>query len=226
MTETKIIDNLLYKVYALRNERIRKLIRRIVQEVEYLRIRSKVICRMPYKVRNCRNYKTLYVQIWSKLMRRIYADYHHIEIGMYSYGSCFNTKNIGSYTKIGRYCSFAGDVYILNANHPLEYKSMHPFFYFPGLGYAKKDSTPFYSLTIGNDVWFGRGVIVTPKVREIGDGAVIGAGAVVTKDVPNFAVVAGNPAKIIKYRFSEETQLKIKQEKWWMKDTEELFASP
>jgi acetyltransferase-like isoleucine patch superfamily enzyme len=194
--------------------------------MEYLRIRSKVIQRAPFKVKNPRSFKSLYVQIWSKLLRQIYADYHHIKIGMYSYGGCFDIENIGCYTTIGRYCSFANGVRILNANHPLECKSMHPFFYFPGLGYVEKDLTPYYSLTIGNDVWFGRGAIVTPRVRRIGDSAVIGAGAVVTKDVPDFAVMAGNPAKVIKYRFSEETRLKIKQEKWWEKDIEELFTSP
>jgi len=61
--------------------------------------------------------------------------------------------------------------------------------------------------------------------HQIGDGAVIGAGSIVTKDVPDFAVVAGNPARIIKYRFSEETQQSIKASRWWDKDIEELTIS-
>jgi virginiamycin A acetyltransferase len=217
-----ILDNLLYRGYASRNELIRRIVIYVVQEIEYLRIRSKVKKQVPFKIENPGCYKSLYVQVWSKLIRRIYADYHHIEIGMYSYGGCFNIKNMGSNTKIGRYCSFAKEVRILNANHPLECTSMHPFFYFRGLGYVEKDSTPSYNLSIGNDVWFGYGAIITPGVRKIGNGSVIGAGAVVTKDVPDFAVVAGNPANIIKYRFSEETRRKIKDSQWWNKDIEEL----
>jgi len=78
------------------------------------------------------------------------------------------------------------------------------------------------SIEIGNDVWVGRNAMILPSVKKIGDGAVIGAGAVVTRDVPDFAVVAGNPAVVIKYRFRPETIHKIKQSKWWDKDIEEL----
>jgi len=71
-------------------------------------------------------------------------------------------------------------------------------------------------------VWVGQNVIILASVDIIGDGAVIGAGAVVTKNVPDFAVVVGNPGKVIKYRFSQETIEKIKNEKWWDKDIEDL----
>jgi len=99
---------------------------------------------------------------------------------------------------------------------------MHPFFFSPYFGYVQKELIHKCELVIGNDVWVGQNAIFLPSVKRIGDGAVIGAGAVVTKDVPDFAVVVGNPAKILKYRFSEETQLKIKASKWWEKDITEL----
>lgn len=67
---------------------------------------------------------------------------------------------------------------------------------------------------IGNDVWTGRNVTIMAGVK-IGNGAIIGAGAVVTKDVPDYAIVAGVPAKIIKYRFSEDIIFKLNKIKWW-----------
>ena len=81
---------------------------------------------------------------------------------------------------------------------------------------------PRTKLVIGNDVWIGHNAIILPSVSNIGDGAVIGAGSVVTKDVPPFAVVAGNPAKIILYRFSEEKIREIMKSPWWGKDINEL----
>ena len=70
------------------------------------------------------------------------------------------------------------------------------------------------NVNIGNDVWIGTNATILPGVN-VGDGAVIGTEAVVTKDVPPYAIVGGNPAKIIKYRFDEETIAKLLQIKWW-----------
>ena len=110
----------------------------------------------------------------------------------------------------------------MNRNHPIMFKSTHPYFFNSTLGYVNKELIPMRSIEIGNDVWVGRNAMILPSVKKIGDGAVIGAGAVVTRDVPDFAVVAGNPAVVIKYRFRPETIHKIKQSKWWDKDIEEL----
>ncbi len=161
-------------------------------------------------------------QFYSKTLRRIYSHYHDINIGMYSYGGCFNYDLIGRFTEIGRYCSFAEGVCVFNANHPLEFKSMHPFFYNPALGVVKNETITRSKIVIGNDVWVGRNAMILPAVRRIGDGAVIGAGAIVTEDVPDYAIVAGNPAKIIKYRFSEVERLKLKESRWWEKSIDEL----
>jgi acetyltransferase-like isoleucine patch superfamily enzyme len=125
-------------------------------------------------------------------------------------------------TRIGRYCSFAGGVWRFNGNHPMKARSMHPYFYHPDFGYVQEELVDRGELVIENDVWVGQNAVFLPSVKRVGDGAVIGAGAIVTKDIPDFAVVAGNPAKVIRYRFSKETQLKIKESRWWDKDIEEL----
>ena len=161
-------------------------------------------------------------QFYSLTIRRILASYHNIEIGLYSYGGCFDLANIQPRTRIGRYCSFANGVRISHANHSITFRSAHPFFYNPNCGYVEKELITRGSIEIGNDVWIGWNAIILANVNRIGDGAVIGAGAIVTKDVPDFAVIAGNPAGVIKFRFSEHVQESIRRSKWWDKDIEEL----
>jgi len=160
---------------------------------------------------------------YSRTIRRIFSVYHQIEIGMYTNGPCYCLGRFPAGAKIGRYCSIFPTVYAFSGNHPVDRMSTHAFFFNPVLGYAEceHDITRTY-LTIGNDVFVGHNAVIVASVDNIGDGAVIGAGAVVTKNVPDFAVVVGNPAKVIKYRFSKETQLKIKASKWWDKDIKEL----
>ena len=104
----------------------------------------------------------------------------------------------------------------------MNFKSMHPYFYNPICGHVEKELIHRGELVVGNDVWVGTNAIILPGVRRIGDGAVIAAGAVVTKDVPDYAMVAGNPAEIKKYRFSDKTIEKIKAEQWWNKTIEEV----
>ena len=67
----------------------------------------------------------------SRTLRRIFLDYHNIDVGLYSYGGCFDSQLFGAHAKIGRYCSFAPGVCRFNGNHPLTLKSMHPYFYNP-----------------------------------------------------------------------------------------------
>jgi acetyltransferase-like isoleucine patch superfamily enzyme len=151
------------------------------------------------------------------------ADYHDIHIGRYSYGACFDPAMIATGTRIGAYCSFASSVCVPAGNHPYRFKSTHPFFFNPHFGYVRRDLTDRTRLTVGNDVWVGYNAIILPSVSHVGDGAVVGAGAVVTKDVPAYAVVAGNPARVIRYRFSEETIAELKKSEWWRKSIEELW---
>ena len=161
----------------------------------------------------------------SKTLRAIFTKYHDINIGMYSYG-CFSPENIPAGTLIGRYCSFARGILILNGSHPVIFKSTHPFFYNPSLGYTDRLLIERTKIVIGNDVWIGANATILPSVSHIADGAIIGAGSVVAKNVLPFAVVVGNPAKTIRYRFQEETIRKIVQSGWWDRDIESIKENP
>jgi acetyltransferase-like isoleucine patch superfamily enzyme len=152
---------------------------------------------------------------FSSTLRKIYKKYYKIEIGYGTYGGCFDIANIPANVSFGNYCSIASGVRIFRANHPANEFTTHPLLYNPIFGYVKTDQLVRPSLIIGNDVWLGANSIILPNVSTIGNGAIVGAGAVVTKDVPPYAIVVGNPAKIIKYRFSPQVIDKIKQLNWW-----------
>lgn len=127
---------------------------------------------------------------------------------------------------IGKFCAIArGTEFVMNgANHMLDCMSTYPFEIideFKGL------SRPFGmrgnrgDTVVGNDVWIGQDATILPGIH-IGDGAIIGANSVVTKDVPPYSVVAGNPAVIKKYRFDDETIKLLLELKWWDKPIEEI----
>lgn len=129
-------------------------------------------------------------------------------IGEYSYigHNCFITK-----AQIGRYCSIANNVTIGAGEHDLTNISTSSLFY-KNNAYDELTKLP---LQIGNDVWIGVDSIIRRGI-SIGDGAVVGANSFVNKDVPDFAIVAGTPARIIGYRFSEKKRKKIKNTNWWL----------
>lgn len=77
-------------------------------------------------------------------------------------------------------------------------------------------------IKIGNDVWIGCNSLILPGVSVIGDGAVVGAGSIVTHDIPPYAIVAGNPARIIRYRFQKEVIKELLASKWWEKSIHEI----
>lgn len=138
-----------------------------------------------------------------------------VEIGAYSYGPCFELGILGEGTIVGRYVSIASRLRVYQANHPFDTLSTHGFFFNSALGYVPSTSVPFTRLRIEHDVWIGDSVIVTPGCRRIGLGAVVGAGSIVTKDVPDFSVVAGNPARVIKPRFTPDIQRAVSESRWW-----------
>ncbi|WP_317130643.1 CatB-related O-acetyltransferase [Algibacter pacificus] len=141
-------------------------------------------------------------QIYSKTLRAYFKKVRNIEVGTFSYG-CF-TKDIPNGTIIGNYCSFADGIKIFNGNHGIDWATTHPFLYNTTLGLVEKETINRYKLVVGHDVWIGGNVIILPSVTKIGNGAIIGAGSVVTKNVEPYSIVAGNPATHKRFRFERE----------------------
>lgn len=144
-------------------------------------------------------------------------------VGRYSYLG-YNCELINC--QLGAFCSVASNVFIGGAEHPTGWVSTSPVFQsIPNSGPSERFallSLPRGKMTIvGNDVWIGHSAIIKAGCR-IGDGAVIGAGAVVTKDVPPYAIVGGVPAKVIRMRFSEDVIEQLIDLKWWNFSREQL----
>ena len=144
-------------------------------------------------------------------------------IGRYSY-TCYDDEIVNC--EIGQFCSISDEVVIGGAEHPMDWVSTSPVFQNVKHSGPKKKFAEFAyegikRTVIGNDVWIGRRAIIKAGVR-IGDGAVIGSGSVVTKDVPPYAIIGGVPAKVIKYRFDEGSIQALLLSKWWDLDDDEL----
>lgn len=153
----------------------------------------------------------------SDFLRRRYQKLYNIEIGAYSYGA-FDRWRIAPGTRIGRYCSFAGSVMVISTNHPMQALSTHPIFYLKSRGVIPENRVVGRPTIVEDDVWIGHQAIITPGCKHIGRGAVIGAGAIVTRDVPAYAIVAGNPAKLIRHRFPADVIEALERTRWWELD--------
>lgn len=159
----------------------------------------------------------------STIARKYFKKRYKVDVGLYSYGGCFDPNfNTGGEVSLGRYCSIANDVHYFGANHPVSYVSTSAYFYNKSLGYEVKD-VQRETLEIGNDVWIGYGTIILSGCHKIGNGCVIGAGSIVTHDIPPYAIAVGNPAKIIKYRFTLQEQEKLEKSRWWDQPPEEIM---
>ncbi|MGY5846893.1 CatB-related O-acetyltransferase [Salegentibacter sp. HM20] len=132
----------------------------------------------------------------------------------------FVVKGKGGVLEIGGFCAIGVNVTVILANHYYDFPAVEFDFYKKYFGkypYTIKNRKN----RIGSDVWIGDNVVILPEVN-IGNGAIIGAGAIVTKDVPPYAIVGGNPAKIIKYRFSESVTQELLDSKWWEWDDSKI----
>ena len=165
-------------------------------------IRNKVkifINRILWIIKNTHNYTTIGVCV----------DTKKIIVGKFSYGkiNAIFESELPYKLKIGNYCSISTGVkFIVAAEHPYEYLSSYPFKVYC-FGH-KHEALSKGNIVVNDDVWIGENAIILSGV-EIGQGAIIGAGSIVTKNVPAYSIVAGNPAKIIKYRFEPEIIKKL-----------------
>ena len=154
-------------------------------------------------------------KFYSATLRRILAEHHGVRVGAYSYGPCIEPGMFPPGVTVGRYASIAAGVRVSRRNHPMDAMTTHPFFFNARCGIIREDVEDFAPLWIGHDAWIGDNALILPRCSRIGIGAVVGAGSVVTKDVPDFAIVAGNPARVLRYRFDDETQRAVLDSKWW-----------
>lgn len=140
------------------------------------------------------------------------------EIGEYTYGAPLVVFPQGK-LKIGKFCSIAWNVTVyLGGNHRVDWIALYPFSSddprWPEAEGVQEFLTSRGDVIIGNDAWIGSDVIIMSGVT-IGDGVTIGAGSVITSDVEPYTIVGGNPARVIKKRFSEEDIAKLLEVRWW-----------
>ena len=150
---------------------------------------------------------------------------HHVTLGDYSY-IAKNSQIV--HCEIGKFCSIGPNCCCGLGIHPINGISTSPMFYSTakqnGVTLCSEDKAVESKATvIGNDVFIGANVTILDGVT-IGDGAVIGAGAVVTKNVSPYAIVGGVPAKLVNYRFDEETIEKLLKKRWWEGDDSSIRA--
>lgn len=140
----------------------------------------------------------------------------------------FNYPEFGDRLIIGKFCAIAsGTTFLMGpANHRISSVTTYPFHVFGG---AWTEKTPDHlselprkgDIVIGNDVWIGRESVIMPGVK-IGDGCIIAAYSVVTKDIPPYSVAGGNPARVVKKRFDDELTALLMELKWWDLEPESL----
>jgi virginiamycin A acetyltransferase len=165
----------------------------------------------------------------SQTWRVILRDRHGVTIGPYSYGDILKPGLLPPGTIVGSYVSAGSGLIVRRRNHPLDRPFLHPFFYNSRLGLLRQDTIPGdrdNPLTIGHDVWIADRVTILPGCRTIGNGAVLAAGAVVTRDVAPYAIVAGNPARLLRMRFDADRIAAIEATRWWDRPIADLIRNP
>jgi|GEM_PF-289382 len=160
----------------------------------------------------------------SRPLRRYFRRTYGIDVGLYTIGA-FDRWRIPPNSRIGRYCSIANTARLVDANHPVEALSTHPYFYLKEFGIVGSDRAKVRPPAVEDDVWLGHNSIITPGCSRIGRGAVIGAGAIVMADVEPYAIMAGAPAKLVRYRFPSQVIEAVETTEWWRFDKAELDAA-
>ena len=190
----------------------------IVSEIHYLILKTKWRKKVIF---DRSNYIGMDAQFEGANKLAPYASFE----GSLGYGSYIANRSVIDGC-IGRFCSIGPDVNVNRGIHPLftNFATLSPMFYSTsaletGITFAKKqmflERKP--PIKIGNDCWIGQGVFFAGGV-SVGDGAVVLAGATVVSDIPPYAVVGGAPAKVIRYRYDDETIKYLLRVKWWNRD--------
>jgi len=154
-----------------------------------------------------------------------FVVHHGYEVGDYSYGGINVIDGQYGKMKVGKFCSIGPNLTVIVGNHDHRLVTTYPFMQIDTHFNVKSQQWDIARLNvsdhftsgvteIGNDVWTGSNVTILSG-RKIGDGAVLAAGAMVTKDVPPYAIVGGNPARVLKYRFDEDSITRLLALKWW-----------
>ncbi len=172
-----------------------------------------------------RIYNTLLCRKPFELARDV--EVNSLVLGAYSYisqGSAIWNSQIGNYVSIARDCLIG------MVGHPIDWVTQSPvgymnFFYEHAPSFKPQEKFDFFPkrIVIEDSVWIGARVIITgAKAITVGRGSIVAAGSVVTRDVPPYSIVAGNPAKVIRMRFSESIAMKLEESHWWLYDINTL----
>lgn len=161
------------------------------------------------------------------LTRYYVHKYRGFSIGKFTYGFEQFYNQAKSIESIGAFCSFAVNVNFTTGNHPLQYITTSPIVYRKRFSMLEEDNLKDFNdkkVIIGNDVWIGRDTTILPGVN-IGNGAIIGAGSIVNRDIPDYSIAVGVPAKVIKYRFKPLEIELLNSTKWWEWNDENIRES-
>ena len=200
MRRSWIARLLLVPLFAIRSQKFRRLLQYLITRLER-------------------------AEMFSVSLREVYAKYYDIHVGDYSSG-CFCPERVRPGTVFGRYCVMTPTARIENADHPTDRYSTNAVFYSSSrrLGFADAPDVPRKKVTIGNDAFIGHNATILFPTETVGDGAIVGAHAVVSKDVPHYAIVSGFPATVIRYRFSPATIDRLRELAWWDASLPQLEA--
>jgi virginiamycin A acetyltransferase len=154
-------------------------------------------------------------------LRAYFREHFRIDVGYYSYG-CFDQWRMPGPISIGRYCSIANSVRTVPINHPYDAMTTHPALYERKFGVVDNNIHWDDTLVIEDDVWIGHNAIILPGCKFIGRGAIIGAGSIVTKRVEPDAIVAGTPARLLRYRYEPDLIAALEASRWWELDAPQL----
>ncbi|MEB2779615.1 CatB-related O-acetyltransferase [Algoriphagus persicinus] len=191
--------------------------------------KSKLFQKVQYWIRPYLKYKdNVQVSFWATGLHHVTFGGSNIVPEYCAFSDCtdigfrttLGTNNFfGGKVSIGKYCQLGRDLAFHPTNHPMSYLTTYVNNHlYKGELKSFKTEKP---IKIGNDVWIGHGVIVMAGVN-VGNGAILAAGSIVTRDVEPYTIVAGNPAKPIRKRFSEQLIEELQSLKWWDKSDEEL----